>query len=647
MSDITDIMSSMGAYQASTDAQKTALDNILFSRGGRQRTGTPTPAPLPTPYIESGDLFMARSTKIAYFPLDETTGAAFTDKALNTRQAVIQNAGTGTLLNRPSQIMTRAGGIPVASNRPAAGFALASLGGARISAANMGQLQLDGTKAFTIRAVVNPDFRTDTTGQRYPIFCTFNESAGVQGIEFRGLYSGVRNGIALHLRGTSVDLRVETFTSGTPLTEQAQLTNGQAWHVVATYDPAAATIAERVSLFVNGFRMPTNVINSTFTGTITPVSDGRIGFGNSDATTTYFNGIIDELAVDGVAWTYDEVQRDWLATLGRPLMDAPYAAPNLIMDNDLTFDVDGVEAVALAGAMQKAGLANVLLMNERTSEMYGGPFLNLLAKRYGLPSAKITVSYPNGSTSTASPTAKPVLDRFLPSNTETSANYPEGTAEMRKALAALPDKQFATRPTRYVGMGSQRQLDLLLNSPADAISSLTGAQLVRAKVESIWLMGGEYPSGSSANFTQDSANTVSVFNIFKAQMPEMPVIVIPRLVGADVRSGPPASATDTNDPMKYAFSLFEAANPGQLDANGKRLAFDSCAVLAASLGNAQDFAFRFAGEIVIASDGSNTLAANANLNEFMVDKRIKLATKALSATALGDRISALVATVYS
>lgn len=609
-------------------------------------TPSPTPAPTPTPYVESGDLFMARSTKIAYFPLDEINGTAFVDKVSSSRQAAIQNVGTGVLLNRPSQILTRSGGAPVASTRPAAGFVLASTGGARIPAASMGAAQLDGTKAFTIRAVINPDFRTDGTGQRYPIFCTFNETAGTQGVEFRGIYSGVRNGIAMHMRGSGVDLRIESFTSGTPFTEQALLTNGQTWHVVATYDPALA-VAERNSLFVNGFRLPVSVNTSTFTGTITPVSDGRIGFGNADTTATYFNGIIDELAIDGAAWTYDEVQRDWMATLGRPLMDPPYAAPNLIMDNDLTFDVDGVEAVALAGAMQKAGLANVLLMNERTSEMYGGPFLNLLAKRYGLPSAKITVSYPNGSNSTSSPTAKPVLDRFLPSNTETSANYPEGTAEMRKALAALPDKQFAPRPTRYVGMGSQRQLDLLLNSPADATSPLTGAQLVRAKVESIWLMGGEYPSGSSANFTQDVANTISVFNIFKASMPEMPIIVVPRMVGADVRSGPPASATSTNDPMAYAFELFEAANNGQV-VNGKRLAFDSCTVLAASLGTAQDFAFRGpVGEIVIATDGSNTLAANNALNEVMVDKRIKGVNKAAAATALGDRISALVATVYS
>lgn len=51
MSDITDIVSAMGGYQAATPQDRDALEAVLGSRGGRQRTGgtpTPTPAVLPT-----------------------------------------------------------------------------------------------------------------------------------------------------------------------------------------------------------------------------------------------------------------------------------------------------------------------------------------------------------------------------------------------------------------------------------------------------------------------------------------------------------------------------------------------------------------------------------------------------------------------
>ena len=39
MSDITDIVSAMGGYQAATPQDKTALEAVLGSRGGRQRDG--------------------------------------------------------------------------------------------------------------------------------------------------------------------------------------------------------------------------------------------------------------------------------------------------------------------------------------------------------------------------------------------------------------------------------------------------------------------------------------------------------------------------------------------------------------------------------------------------------------------------------
>lgn len=66
MSDITDTLSAMGAYQAASASDKTALDNIMFARGGRQRQGSVTPGLL------SANIFYMGDSRVASFYNDTT-----------------------------------------------------------------------------------------------------------------------------------------------------------------------------------------------------------------------------------------------------------------------------------------------------------------------------------------------------------------------------------------------------------------------------------------------------------------------------------------------------------------------------------------------------------------------------------------------
>src|SRR5205085_8001729 len=59
----------------------------------------------------------------------------------------------------------------------------------------------------------------------------------------------------------------------------------------------------------------------------------------------------------------------------------------------------------------------------------------------------------------------------------------------RRALVGQPDGSVV-----MISAGYLENLSALLNSPADTISSLTGRQLIAAKVKSLNVMGGGYPS---------------------------------------------------------------------------------------------------------------------------------------------------------
>jgi inosine-uridine nucleoside N-ribohydrolase len=83
------------------------------------------------------------------------------------------------------------------------------------------------------------------------------------------------------------------------------------------------------------------------------------------------------------------------------------------------------------------------------------------------------------------------------------AEYAEDAVAMyRRLLAAAPDASVTV-----VVVGSMSNPAHLLASPPDALSPLSGRDLVARKVRALSVMGGAYPEGSESNFTVDPGAT--------------------------------------------------------------------------------------------------------------------------------------------
>lgn len=575
---------------------------------------------------EYGDLVMAAPSRIAYFPLDETTGAAFVDKVGN-RQAAISNAGTGVLLNQA--------GLIVGGARPSAGFVAASAGRALVPPASMGALAFDGKSPFTISALVKPNLTRSGASTRYPLLSSLSTGAA-QGFELRMFYNTAGfSGVSFEVVGAAVpgnQTRVDT-------TAATDVPNDVSSLITVTYDGSGTHAGMKI--YVNGILRPTsNVGTGLGSATITPATGLTIG---GNAAGQYYSGGLDELAVFGAAHAPAIVKRYWLSSLGRDVPADPVTKPvPLIYSQDFIYDVDSLTALVGLAGFVKRGEVEPLAIVESSLDKWVPAEVVAFCNRYGMPGVPVGTFDPPNATQEGTPHSQQVVAAFGDTSRPAST-FPKATDLIRQKLAAAVDKTVV-----FFEGGTAKMLRALFATSGDAYSPLAGAQLFKKKVRRLVWVGGEYPSGGATNFTHDPDDTVSVFATLKAVMPEMEVIVHPHILAADVWSGPPAGYSSASDPLTLALNRYATVDPGGITSGPggqpQRLSYDGMGMLWAVRGTEGQTSTTYlsAGEIVIAADGTNTLAANAALKQFMVGK-----PDGVTAGTLAAQQNALIASAYT
>lgn len=169
----------------------------------------------------------------------------------------------------------------------------------------------------------------------------------------------------------------------------------------------------------------------------------------------------------------------------------------LLIDTDLFSSGDDVGALAIGFGMQLRGEADVIGIGLDTRTSRPSVATNswkcaaAIAQFYGDPGVPIGTTMPNTGTQTAS------IDFIRPCAQAAASSTPTPIAAVtmyRRALAAQPDSSVVIASVGYLN-----NLRDLLDSPADAISPLSGRDLVARKVRSLVIMGGGYPSRSGEN----------------------------------------------------------------------------------------------------------------------------------------------------
>ena len=182
--------------------------------------------------------------------------------------------------------------------------------------------------------------------------------------------------------------------------------------------------------------------------------------------------------------------------LASPPANAAGGTP-LIIDSDLFSNADDVAALATAFALQIKGEDQVIAITLNTRTDRSSVAVNTwkcaaaIAQFYNSASVPIGADMPDNGGQVGSP------DFITPCAALASPSTPSpgsAVSVLRQALVGQSNGSVV-----IAEIGYEENLANLLNSPADAISPLTGAQLIAQKVKELVVMGGGYPSYNSEN----------------------------------------------------------------------------------------------------------------------------------------------------
>jgi inosine-uridine nucleoside N-ribohydrolase len=164
----------------------------------------------------------------------------------------------------------------------------------------------------------------------------------------------------------------------------------------------------------------------------------------------------------------------------------------VIFDTDMGNDIDDALALAMLHAFESRGEVRILATTSTKDNPDSAPYLDLVNTFYGRPDVPIGVAR-SGITTNDSPYLKRPLERRRADGSHvyprdlTHENAPEAVAVLRRTLAAAADTSILV-----IQVGFSTNLSRLLESPADAVSPLTGRELVMRKVRLLSIMAGDF-----------------------------------------------------------------------------------------------------------------------------------------------------------
>ena len=196
--------------------------------------------------------------------------------------------------------------------------------------------------------------------------------------------------------------------------------------------------------------------------------------------------------------------------LSKPFLNTE---PNkwVIVDVDMNTDVDDVCAVRMATALDDLGVIDLKAVCYCTDYSSYGALRGILHH-----DGKDDVLMGQGTEDRHE--GSPYWNE-LGKHNDFGGNWESSVRQYRKVLAE------ATSPVDIVTTGQVTNLEALLKSEPDDISTLTGKELVMTKVGQLYIAGGDYPDGWSNNLALTNAATVATKYV--TQNWELPIIWSP------------------------------------------------------------------------------------------------------------------------
>jgi len=197
----------------------------------------------------------------------------------------------------------------------------------------------------------------------------------------------------------------------------------------------------------------------------------------------------------------------------------------VVFDTDIAGDVDDALALAMLHALADRGECHIEAVTVSKTHPQNGPMVDAINTFYGRPGLAIGVTkgnYPRESKYVGL-VEKTDNNAFrYPHDLLKSSDAPDAVTVLRQVLADAEANSIS-----IVSVGLAVNIADLLDSPADEISPLAGADLVRKKVKLLSIMAGAFdPVNGNAHFLEANVrNHIGSMQRFVRSWPaEVPVV---------------------------------------------------------------------------------------------------------------------------
>jgi hypothetical protein len=273
------------------------------------------------------------------------------------------------------------------------------------------------------------------------------------------------------------------------------------------------------------------------------------------------------------------------------------AKVSIVFDTDMGPDVDDAGALAVLHALADNAEVALLAVAISTTGDDGTPaiaFIDAVDTYHGRPDLPIGLweggRFAFNDAYTGDVMSNPT--RFPRDVGSSKDQVPGATALYRQVLASRPDASVT-----IVCVGPMNNLLNLIESGPDGFSSLSGTDLVTAKVRLLVQMGGDYPSGTEFNFIAQPApgTTKRVVEGWPT-----PIVFSGFSIGAAIMTGASLKDAPDDDPVRRAYEIYT----GEL--GGTRQSWDLTAALYAARGPSLHWTLSAPGTAEVDEAGRNT-----------------------------------------
>ena len=311
-------------------------------------------------------------------------------------------------------------------------------------------------------------------------------------------------------------------------------------------------------------------------------------YGVAGTTSTQTSTNVDEFAIFPSTLSMSTIETlYWETKFYQGVMNPTPAAPyQLIFDNDGCADSDNIYALSMAIAADKIGYVSLAGVVDTFGDGASEAMYRQMLNQAGL--SQVPESVPSAFTVRGGSCSAANLNTYDAMTPQTTSAYMQAATMYRTIFAANP-----TTPVYIVLGGSFRGVSDLMQSPADGISSLTGAQLVAQNAAN---GGAIFAQGLGANLMFTKDNLLEDWKAAQYVVTHNGSLPIYWYGDTPQSSGPSILWTRTSEDPVFLFSTRQGSD--------SRTAWDSLPTSAL-------LSSKFAGGVTITMSGSGAGYANA------------------------------------